>query len=380
MSNIFNRVQPVVRRLDRHINDLNVNIIAKVVVDTPHGGRMDWSPADKIAFSHFDNGVNLGEIWMMNPDGTSKVNLTGALGGITHISNDQPGWHPDGIHLVFQSVDQALYNQLPGTPTDKAPQVQGGAGVCNNLWLLNTQTLELTQLNQLTAPSEATLHANFSPDGTKLWWAERIANRSAQGNLTGGAKWFLLLADFDIVSKTLSNRQLFQPFGTSVFYETHGWSHDGQTILFSMSANPTEALAPQDGTSYALDIGKFFLNNHQAIEVTHDTNVWNEHAHFTKSAHSLIWISSKGYAFAPAANWQTTLMTDLWIANADGSAPRQLTFYNTPGSADYIAGARVILSDNCINPTGDKGAFMLVRFQGATVTNQVVVFTLNKVQ
>jgi Tol biopolymer transport system component len=108
--------------------------------------------------------------------------------------------------------------------------------------------------------------------------------------------------------------------------------------------------------------------------LTSTTNVWNEHAHIPPDGKKIVWISSQGYPFTPAANWQSTLKTDLWMMNADGSGKQQVTFFNTPGNPQYT-GARVILSDGSWNPAGDKYVMQMDSIDNRGDTSQVILLS-----
>jgi hypothetical protein len=68
-----------------------------------HSREPTWSPdGSKIAFEgyfdicKFDSG-GASEIWVMNPDGSGKVNLTGDC----CFPDAQPSWSPDGTQIAF---------------------------------------------------------------------------------------------------------------------------------------------------------------------------------------------------------------------------------------------------------------------------------------
>jgi Tol biopolymer transport system component len=343
------------------------SLIASVkVLVGQHGGRVDWSPQNVIAFSKFTNGKSGGEIYTMNPDGSAQTCVTCGKSQLSHVSNDQPAWTPNGKYILFQSVDQALYDTLPLAGAARDRVVQGGAGVDNNLWVTTPNGASMTQLTHV-GQSEAVLHPHFSYDGRKLFWAARVRNKGA-----AGAQWELAIADFvdDGAGPHLANERTFQPVGPQVFYEAHDFLPDNQSALFSTDANPTAAQHPTNCVC-ALNIEEINFATGQATALTSTTNVWNEHAQASPDGKKIVWISSQGYPFTPAANWQSTLKTDLWMMNADGSGKQQLTFFNTPGSAQYT-GARVILSDGSWNTAGDKYVMQMDSIGNGGDASQVI--------
>ncbi len=356
------------------------SLIQSMTILVPeHGGRVDWSNQNIIAFSKFTNKKNGGEIYTMNPDGTNQVCITCNSSQISHISNDQPAWTPDGKYILFQSVDQNLYNGLSLPSGRKAQVVQGGAGLDNNLWLVTPDSKSFIQLTHV-GQADAVLHPHFSPDGKKLFWASRATNKTSSGQLTKGGQWMLSYADFidDSSGPHLSTIKTSQPLGSLAFYETHNFSPDGQTALFSSDIN-ADSSAPSDASAFAGNIYLFNFATGKATPLTTGVNVWNEHAQFSPSGKKIAWITSQGYAFTPTGNWQSTLKTDLWMMNADGSNKQQLTFFNTPGKEQYT-GDRVILSDGSWNQAGDKYVMQKDTIGGISDTSQVVVFNFSTPQ
>jgi Tol biopolymer transport system component len=301
------------------------------------GGRVDWN-GPLLAYSSIlhlaDGGTLSSEIWTMpavsNMAGTC---LTGSLTGIPHVSNDQPAWHPSGKYLLFQSADPTLAIPSGMSPSRQKEMLQGGFGYNNNLWIMSPAGSVLSQLVQVAAGG-ATLHPHFSPDGTKVFWSSSIQ----------GAGWVLKLADFIEPTLSLANIRTITPFGTGPgkqTYEAHDVSADNSVLLFSYSAD-----LPLD-----LDIWSYSLQTGVSTNLSNAPGVWDEHAHWAPDGATIAWVSSRGFSFTPADNWQTTLRTEVWLMDRDGSNKRQVTFYNTPGSPGYVAG-HVICADLAWSPDG----------------------------
>jgi Tol biopolymer transport system component len=352
----------------------NTPLVNSTVLVADHGGRVDWSAQNVIAYSEYVSDKLGGEIYTMNPDGSAQTCLTCNNSQLSHVSNDQPAWTPNGKYIVFQSVDQALYDALPGTQADRDQMTQGGAGVDNNLWLVTPDGRTLVQLTHI-GQGEAVLHPHFSLDGTKLYWAARVMPATSPGG-----QWNLKEADFfdDSAGPRLANERSYQPEGQAVFYESHDFFPGNQSALFATDANPTEAQQPTVCTC-ALNIGVLNLSTGLATMLTNTTDVWNEHAQISPDGKRIVWISSQGYPFTPVANWTDTLATDLWMMNPDGSNKHQITFFNTPGKPEY-KGGRVILSDGSWNPTSDQYVVQadVAVFPGAQ--SQVMVLQIGAAQ
>jgi dipeptidyl aminopeptidase/acylaminoacyl peptidase len=62
-----------------------------------------WSPdGTKIAFTRLDADFDiLGDIWVMDADGSNQINLTPTAPGADNFHEYQPSWAPSGTQLAF---------------------------------------------------------------------------------------------------------------------------------------------------------------------------------------------------------------------------------------------------------------------------------------
>ena len=102
--------------------------------------------------------------------------------------------------------------------------------------------------------------------------------------------------------------------------------------------------------------------------------VWDEHAHYSPDGKKIIWMSNKGYNIAKG------LKAEFWLMDADGSNPKQLTFFNQPGDLHYISGKISVAADSSWSPDG-RQIMGLINFttQGKTdwsPDGTIVVMTL----
>ena len=189
------------------------------------GARLDWL-GDRIAFD-----MQVGDFFalhVMRQDGTQVRCLSCGHADIPQRHVGQPAWHPGGRYLVFQAEKA----QHPKVRFDMV--LLPGAGVYNDLWLLDLETNRATVLREVeTAKGRGTLHPHFSADGKKLSWSEMLE----PGGLKKGTElgfWALMVADFDASGDKprLANQHAYEP-GGKAFYENHGFSPDGTQLIFT---------------------------------------------------------------------------------------------------------------------------------------------------
>ena len=315
-----------------------VKNIAVLVDDI--GGRVDWSHEnDLIVFSKTsDDGYF--DVYTMNPDGTNQICLTCNKPQVPQENNGQPAWHPSGEYIVFQVQDPAL-EVPPSMQYQEAYMTQGGAGIHNNLWLMNKQGTEFYQLTQIKN-GEGILHPHFSHNGSKLFW-------TAREKCVVGGQWVLKIADFvvDEASPRLENEISFRPRGEKeTFYESHGFTLDDRKVIFSADFNRAD--------KFDMDIWIMDIETLELTQLTDSIYVWDEHAQISPDGKKIVWISSQGYEWPTNDEWFQTLKTDYWVMDIDGSNQQRLTFFNEPGYPEYNPQERVIAADSSWNEDGTK--------------------------
>ncbi|MHC4566448.1 MAG: DPP IV N-terminal domain-containing protein [Planctomycetota bacterium] len=244
------------------------------VTNTPtlSEGYPRWSPdGTKISF-HCET-----DIWIMNRDGSNRTNLTKTPG----FHEEHHSWSPDGSEIVYVrrlGLDCRIY-------------VMNAAGTCHN---------ELTSGHSDGPPC-------WSPDGTRI---------AFQRSLTPG--------------QPISHRQIhvMNSDGTDVHRIVHtnaddfdpAWSPDGTKILF---------LSTRGGNVYRSQIyvGDFSIRPDGVPQLLNQTNITNN----TYRQGGPRW-SPDGSRIVYSRAPYLTHDNDIWIRNADGSGPVQLT--NTPGIPD----------------------------------------------
>lgn len=169
-----------------------------------------WSPSgNRIAFRHWDG--DRSDIWIMNADGSSPVNLTSDMP--TEGPRGAPAWSADGSRIAFSEL------------------INGPPGTTSSIWVMNADGSEKhAVINE--SPSFDT-SPTWSPDGTRLAF---IRFYSGEADLT-----IVRLAD-----GALQRIHLVGLEGTP------SWSPDGTLIAFS-SGSPNNLFTIQpDGRNLRL--------------------------------------------------------------------------------------------------------------------------------
>ncbi len=318
----------------------NVSINSQVLIE--NGGRVDWNnKTNKIVYDSKKYN-NVHNIYISDTDGTNETCLTcDKQAIISQHSIGNPAWHPSGEYIVFQAVNNSLYDRLPQDIAIKNRITAPGVGISNDLWITDSTGntfFKITDVALTAGIAGGVLHPQFSHNGKLLVWSERIKN--TPGDLTG--EWVIKLADFTIENgkPTLANIRSYQPGENTKkgLYETHGFSLDDTKVLF------TAKLEKQ--IKYGFDIYSFDWTTNILTNLTNTKYTWDEHAHYDLSGSKILWMASYGYSML------TGLKTELWVSNADGSNKKRLTSFNDTDSDMYIEneGNGVVVGDFAIGP------------------------------
>jgi len=286
------------------------------------GGRVGWLHSqDLLAFdSAGEDGY--ADVYASHVDGSDLHCLTCGREDVPQLHNGNPAWHPSGEYLVFQAQDPAL-----GLPSGAWVNfvTSPGISINNNLWLMTADGSQFWQLTQVEE-RHGTLHPHFSPDGTKLLWSEIISP-----DMDKIGRWAIRLADFSVKDgePQLANIQTLQP-GNLQLYEMHGFSPDGQTIIFS---------GVEEGEYYYdMEIYTMELATGQVNRLT-ENDEWDEHAHFTPDGRYIVWVSSEGIPQPKGDSLVHTVRNppkfEYWIMCPDGSDKRRLSGFNHPTAPEY---------------------------------------------
>jgi Tol biopolymer transport system component len=306
--------------------------------------RPQWSPDgrwivydDHERTSSYD--TNPYKIYRMHPDGSAVECLTCNRPEVP-LNSGGAQFDPSGRYLVF-SAEQAQHYTLPAKSTAADP----GGGIFNDLAILDFKTKKITRLNVVASGlrgqyAGGTLFPRFSHSGTRIAWGEYV-NKGVAASRFGA--WRIVVADFIAIPEPhLENRKTYTPGPRPGIYEIQGWMTDDSSLLISCAPLPG-----QDDN--ALDIAQMNLATGQLKQLTFTAGVqgqpaeYEEHAEISPGGDALAFMSSAGYGIDTKRFFITWLKTELWLANADGSQPRQLTSFNVPGKPGYN-GQRAVVS------------------------------------
>ena len=306
------------------------------------GARLDWL-GERIAFDMPGPG-DFFAVQVMRADGREVRCVSCGHPDLPGRHTGQPAWHPSGRWLLVQA-EKREHRKVRFESV-----LWPGAGVLNDLWLLDLESGRATLLREVeNAPGRGTLHAHFSADGRRLSWGEMQEAGSVKKGSEFGF-WALMTADFVTggAAPRLENVRAYTPGGRA-FYENHGFSPDGSRLIFTSTF---EAKRRLEAHIYTLE-----LATQRLARLT--TEGYNEHAHFSPDGRSIAWMSTHGIKGRG---------TDYWIMDSDGSNKRRLTWLNQRGHPHY-SGERAVVADLAWRPDGKAfagftskpGAFALRR-------------------
>jgi Tol biopolymer transport system component len=282
--------------------------VRSVTLLTTEGGRVDWSPQNRIAFDRRGADGYYG-IWVTDPDGSNQHCLTCGQPEAPPKNKGNPAWHPSGNYIAFQAQKEKMLGFLNHI-------AEPGRGVGNDLWIMTadgTRYWKIVDADKGRGPS-GTLHPHFSPDGKKLFWSQLLKKDGELGD------WDLRVADFDVSNgvPSISNIQSFQPGPVHRFFESHGFTPDGRKILFTAQTESGYA------DEFMMDLATGDLQ-----DLTNTPGYWNEHGQISPDGARIAWVTNRA---------ERKRALDLWLMNTDGSDPREIVNFHQPGTPVYSAG------------------------------------------
>jgi dipeptidyl aminopeptidase/acylaminoacyl peptidase len=148
------------------------------------------SPEGKIVF------VKLGDIWVMDADGTNQINLTPTAPDADNFHEYQPSWAPSGTQLVFVRV-------VAGPIISEQ----------DDIFVMDANGENATNITQTDANER---DPAWSPDGAKIAFA---------GVRNGGEEILTMDPDGE-------NEEILTGDGSDAFDRAPDWSPDGTKVVF----------------------------------------------------------------------------------------------------------------------------------------------------
>ena len=298
-------------------------LVTSITVLAEKGGRLTLSP-DNTTIAYDKRGDDkFSDVWTMSIDGENKQCLTCDHPLLPTRNVGQPDWHPSGDYLVVQ-VEKQTHHEGIASGLAANP----GAGFYNDLWIIEYGTDRAWLVNELPEGKDhAILHPHFSKDGAMLSWAQAYRAADLADPARIGGVWDLRIADVEIDPDgvmSLNNIRIIQP-GENVWYENHGFSPDGQKLIFTSNLTADQSFGSADIYTYDID-------THELSRLT-DVG-YNEHGQFSPDGSKIIWMSTNEN-IAPEEITEVTY-TDWWIMNADGSEKQRLTYFNQEGHPHFV--------------------------------------------
>jgi hypothetical protein len=249
-----------------------------------------------------------------NRDSTSSIymmntNGTGLARITSGIQSAQADWPSNGSTIAFV----------------------GGPCCQRQIYVVNTDG---SNLHQLFGEGADNIAPEWSPDGTKLAYSN---------------------AGVEVVNADGSNRTVLQYTGTLDTYPS--WSPDGSKIAF---------------TSTRTGIGHIFVMNadgSNAQQLTGEPASQDQHPSWSPDGSKIVFERCVGGSVAGNAPWLCSTQWDLFVMNADGSNPQNLT--NTPNSNE--TGAKYTPDGKMIGFTTDRDGNAEVYLMNADGTNPMNV-------
>lgn len=334
---------PLCSETDEPSAESRTSLVKGITTLCEFGKALDWSGKNDLITLAKPGDDGYFDVYVMKPDGSNTKCITCNSPGCPQKHNGNPAWHPSGEYIVFTA------EKKENSTTAKAKQYAiPGTGINCDLWLGSHDGKKFYQLTDLpmTEPAKSVIHPQFSHDGEKLLWAERVGRGKPWGVYALKVARFI----FDEKGPRLEHIEIYQPGQKHGFYEGHDFSRDDKKILFSGDLESGQPI-------YGLDIYELSLETKELKRLTESSSDWDEHAHYSPDGKRIAWISSSGfniqYGSVRGHAWKKDLIAELWIMDADGSNKRRVTYFNEPGHPEYM-GARTVVADTAWSSDGKK--------------------------
>jgi len=319
----------------------------------------EWSPSGDMIVFDKENADEYFDIYIMLPDGTITKSITENNPKINQRHNGWPAWDPSGNYIVFQSEEETHYM------SDQKWLGYPGLGFFSNLWATTPDANQFWKLTDIKIKKTATdgipimgiVNPIFSHDGKKLMWTERYD----EGGYLNWGKWQVKMADFAVKD---GQPRLEPGGGQAILRAEDVCEKCNYVVAMAFSPDDKKLLIAGnlDGQHvYGMDQYLYDLSSENLANLQNTSINWEEGACWSPDGKKIIYPPDKGSPYKlnfNDPNWPVQPRTrEYWIMNADGTNKRQLTYFNTPGSPEYVGigkGRRVIVAECSFSPDGKK--------------------------
>jgi Tol biopolymer transport system component len=244
-----------------------------------------------------------------------------------------PSFHPDGKHIILQvEMEEHPFEDELGDP---------GPGWFNNIWMTTIdgeQWWQLTNYPYGKLDRYGVLIPRISHDGKKVAWAQLYEADPegqyyySQGKIVPNTNpwglWQLNIADLVIDDNgvRLENIASSRP-GEGNFYETSDWSPDDKKLLFTADI--------QRDHVHKIDIWMMDVETQELTQLTDTDETFEEFASFSPDGKKISFMSTECCDWDPMSPesipFESTLRTELYLMNSDGTGKAQITNINQAG-------------------------------------------------
>ena len=251
-------------------------------------------------------------------------------------SKMQPSWYPSG-DWIFLAVERDQYS-VPAFFSGNKSYIEGQLqnGIWTDMWAVSPDGKTWYRMTNFESGvpgvGDGFTGPAFTPDGKKAIWSQAM-----DGNIFAYypfGRWELTEADVSIQNgkPLFSNEKNITPAGMN-WNEPGNFSPDDQTLVLTGSTEKDAEGMDQ----YLLNIKTGKLTN-----LTNSPTIWDEHGVFSPDGKKILFMSAYPYRDDPNASKVLSIKTDFMLVNSDGSNFRQLTYFRTPGHAEYSNGIAAV--------------------------------------
>ena len=264
----------------------------RIVVVSPQANIVFTSSR---ALSGVDQANSATNIWLTDSTGAILKPLT----ALTNGSSASPAWSPSGDKIAFESF-RALDGSNVAIPAA-------------NIWVMNADGSNAMPLTKLNAETVSSIHAAWSPDGTKIAYDSTRALDGRNAAITNVNIWIMNADGTGGVPLTLLR-------ATAASSVSPVWSPDGKKLLYTSS----RALSGFDAAIPVRNIWVMNSDGSGSQPLTTLTAASSSNPTWSPDGTKIAFMSARALDGSNAVG-----AANIWVMNADGSSATPLTRITT---------------------------------------------------